>query len=42
MFLWLTVVRLTTDKGWTLDDVYPRVGLTYFLVSNSGDDFYSH
>ena len=27
---------------WSLDDVYPEVGLTDSFVSNSGDDFYFH
>ena len=43
-FWWLTVVRLTTDGGWTyvmeiLDDVHLRVGLTHSFVYYSGCDF---
>ena len=44
LFLWLAVVRLTTDGGWTFVmeiDVHPKVSLTQSFVSNSGYNFIS-
>ena len=42
-FWWLTVIRLTTDGGWTfvieiLDDIHLKIGLTHSFVYYSDCD----